>query len=141
VSPASGVCGLAHVLVLTDDLERSREFYERALGLAVGARPPLQFAGYWLYADGGCCLHLAQRSSYRAHARTLGLEVEAHAAGRGPVDHVALTARDYAATTRRLRDCGVSAVANDTPDGGPRQLFLDDPDGLRVEISVPAGGR
>src|SRR4051794_22848559 len=31
---------LDHVLVLTDDIERTRDFYRDALGLEVGERPP-----------------------------------------------------------------------------------------------------
>jgi len=32
-----------HVLVLSDDIERTREFYCGALGLRVGDRPALEF--------------------------------------------------------------------------------------------------
>jgi catechol 2,3-dioxygenase-like lactoylglutathione lyase family enzyme len=135
---ASTVRGLLHVLVLSDDLERSRRFYEAALGLRVGARPELAFDGYWLYAGAAPCLHLAHRASYRAHARTLGLEVPDTGGAPGPVDHIAFAAADYDQVVGRLRDCGVDTVANEVPGGGPRQLFVHDPDGLRVEISVMA---
>ena len=129
---------LAHVLVLSDDLERSRVFYERALGLSVGARPPLGFDGYWLYCDGECCLHLADRGSYRRHSEALGLPVPARVDGPGPVDHIAFSAGDGAAIDRRLREAGLDVVENRAP-GGPRQLFVDDPDGQRVEISIAVG--
>ena len=46
----SAVSELEHVLVLCTDIETTREFYERAVGLRAGDRPPLQFDGYWLYA-------------------------------------------------------------------------------------------
>lgn len=132
-----GIRALAHVLVLSDDIDRARDFYERALGLAVGPRPPLPFAGYWLYAGDDCCLHLAERGAYRAHSASLGLAVPASVDGPGPVDHVAFSAGDYAAVRARLRDGGIAAVENRAP-GGPVQLFVDDPDGQRVEISIPA---
>ena len=35
------VTDMEHVLVLSDDIERSREFYCRVVGLHVGERPPL----------------------------------------------------------------------------------------------------
>ena len=44
------VTGIDHVLVLSDDIDAAREFYCAALGLASGERPPLGFAGHWLYA-------------------------------------------------------------------------------------------
>ena len=40
---------LEHVLVLTDDLEATKDFYCDALGLEVGERATLEFPGYWLY--------------------------------------------------------------------------------------------
>ncbi len=135
---ARGVSALDHVLVLCDDIERSREFYERALGLRAGDRPPLDFAGFWLYAGERPCLHVADRGSYRAHAQTLGLTVPAHADGPGPVDHIAFVASDYDAVSERLERCGVEPIRNEVPGGGPRQFFFLDPDGAQVEINVPA---
>jgi catechol 2,3-dioxygenase-like lactoylglutathione lyase family enzyme len=141
-APASRpVSALAHVLVLTDDIERSRDFYERALGMTTGPRPPLEFPGFWLYAGGAPCLHIAHRAAYRAHAATLGLTVPAGAGGRGPIDHLAFAASDHDRACARLAACGVTPVHNDVPGGGPRQLFFDDPDGVRIEINVIAEGR
>jgi catechol 2,3-dioxygenase-like lactoylglutathione lyase family enzyme len=140
MSTAPGVSALDHVLVLSDDIERCREFYEGALGLRAGSRPPLEFEGFWLYAGERPCLHVAERHSYRAHAQTLGLPVAEQADGAGPVDHVAFVARDYDAVCGRLERCGVEPVRNDVPGGGPRQLFFLDPEGVRVEINVHAGG-
>jgi catechol 2,3-dioxygenase-like lactoylglutathione lyase family enzyme len=138
MSSGLGVSELEHVLVLTDDIEAAREFYERALGLRDGARPPLEFPGYWLYAGDVPCLHLADRAAYRAHAATLGLSVgpRVGSPGAAPVDHIAFSASDYEAVTARLTAAGIEPVRNDLPGGGPRQLFFDDPQGLRVEINV-----
>jgi branched-chain amino acid transport system ATP-binding protein len=141
MSGGPGVSALDHVLVLSDDIERSREFYEGALGLRTGDRPPLEFDGFWLYAGERCCLHVADRVSYRAHAHALGLTVPERPGGPGPVDHVAFIAADYDTVCARLAGCGVEPVRNDVPGGGPRQLFFSDPDGARVEINVPGGGR
>jgi catechol 2,3-dioxygenase-like lactoylglutathione lyase family enzyme len=140
MSAGLGVSELEHVLVLCDDIETTRDFYQRVVGLRVGDRPPLQFDGYWLYAGAAPCLHIADRASYRAHARTLGLDVGERPAapGTGPVDHLAFSAADYDAVTERLAAAGIEPVRNDVPGGGPRQLFFHDPDGLRVEINVKA---
>lgn len=133
---SGSVGGLEHVLLLSDDIERSCRFYEQALGLRAGERPPLEFDGYWLYAGATACLHIADRTSYRAHAQALGLGVPERAQGAGPVDHLAFSGADYESLSERLAACGVDPVRNDVPGGGPRQLFFDDPDGLRVEINV-----
>ena len=126
---------MEHVLVLSDDIETTRDFYCRVVGLEVGARPVLAFPGYWLYAGPTPCLHVAERRSYLAHAAWLGLNVPHEPPGPGPVDHIAFNAADYDEVTARLESNGVAAVQNTVPDG-PRQLFIEDPNGVRVEINV-----
>jgi catechol 2,3-dioxygenase-like lactoylglutathione lyase family enzyme len=130
------VTELQHVLVLSDDIDRSREFYERAVGLRAGERPAFEFTGYWMYAGSTPCLHIADRASYRAHARKLGLEVPKRISGPGQVDHIAFGATDYQEVSERLASAGVQPMRREVPDGGPRQLFFFDPDGQRVEINV-----
>ncbi|HEX3803335.1 MAG TPA: VOC family protein [Solirubrobacteraceae bacterium] len=139
------VSGLAHVLVLSDDIDATCDFYRDVVGLRVGPRPPLRFPGYWLYADGpSACLHVAERGPYLEHAAMLGLEAtdaetDTDAAGLqasgGALDHIAFAESDYEAVLARIQDCGVTPVRNAVP-GGPRQLFVDDPNGVRVEINV-----
>jgi catechol 2,3-dioxygenase-like lactoylglutathione lyase family enzyme len=119
---------LHHVLVLTDDLKTTKVFYE-ALGLEVGERPPLEFPGYWLYLEGVPCLHVADRAAYEAHASTLKLRVD------DTVDHLAFAGADYEQLAARLEEAGVPAVPNAAP--GLRQLFVTDPNGVRVEINFP----
>jgi len=122
---------LDHLLVLTDDLEASRAFYCDALGFTDGDRPPFEFAGHWLYLEGMPCLHLADRAEYEAHIATRGLQ---HAAGS--VDHVAFAAPSgYDELAARLEAAGVEAVRNEVP-GVFRQLFVTDPNGVRIELNV-----
>jgi catechol 2,3-dioxygenase-like lactoylglutathione lyase family enzyme len=130
---SGGVTAMEHVLVLSDDIEQAREFYCDVVGLELGARPPLEFAGYWLYAGETPCLHLAARGEYLAHASKLGLSV-ADGAGPGPVDHIAFRGVDYDETRSLLQRKGVPAVLNEVP-GGPRQLFVEDPGGVRIELN------
>jgi len=129
------VTAIEHVLVLSDDIDRTRDFYCEVVGLEVGDRPPLEFPGYWLYAGPTACVHVAERRPYAAHAARLGLQVPERDPGVGPVDHIAFGAGDYDALTQRLERRGVAAVTNTVP-GGPRQVFIEDPNGVRVEINV-----
>ena len=132
------VRSLEHVLVLSDDIDGTRDWYCRVVGLSVGERPDLAFPGYWLYAQesaGSACVHIAERRSYAAHAAGLGLSVPDRDPGVGPVDHVAFRAGDWDGLMARLERHGVMAVTNAVP-GGPRQAFVEDPNGVRVEISV-----
>jgi len=130
------VTSLEHVLVLSDDIDATRDFYSEVVGLTVGFRPQLEFPGYWLYADAVACLHVADRGAYLAHAATLGLPAPGRAAADSvSVDHIAFDADDYLAASARIERSGAVAVHNTVP-GGPRQLFVEDPNGVRVEINV-----
>jgi catechol 2,3-dioxygenase-like lactoylglutathione lyase family enzyme len=124
---------LDHALVLTDDLEATTAFYRDVLGFEVGPRPQLEFPGSWLYLDGAPCLHVADRGAYEAHAAGLGL-------GRsdGPVDHVAFGGSGYEELAARLEAAAIDAVVNEVPGAGLRQLFVTDPNGVRIEVNLPA---
>ena len=122
---------LHHALVLTDDLEGTRTFYVGALGFEEDVdRPPLPFAGFWLTLGGDACLHVADRGEYEAWIATLGLGPVA-----GAVDHLAFRRADYDALAARLAAAGVEAVPNEVP-GVMRQLYVTDPNGLRIELNV-----
>ena len=131
-----GVTAIAHVTLLSDDIDATRDFYCETLGLREGERPPLPFPGHWLYGDDGPLVHIADRAVYLAHARAIGLP-EPPAAGP-PIDHIAFAASDYEEASGRLERGGVSAVRNSVPGVGLRQLFFCDPDGVRIEVGVLA---
>jgi catechol 2,3-dioxygenase-like lactoylglutathione lyase family enzyme len=127
---------LEHYLVLTDDLDRTRNFYRDALGLREGARPALGFPGYWLYADDVPCIHIAEWNSYRAHSLAAGISVSTPAPGTGALDHIAFNAVDLADVKARLSAHAVDFSVNEVPGAGLTQLFLKDPNGIKVEINV-----
>jgi catechol 2,3-dioxygenase-like lactoylglutathione lyase family enzyme len=121
---------LDHLLVLTDDIDSTRDFWCDALGLEVGDRPALEFPGYWLYSAAGPCVHIAERSAYVAHSGRIGIR-----ATTGPVEHVAFVEDDPAAVSERLRRGGIPAAHNEVP-GVMRQFFVHDPNGVKIEINV-----
>lgn len=123
------MAGLDHFLVLTDDIDGTRDFWCGALDLEVGARPPLEFPGYWLYAGGVPCVHVAERAAFDAHSQRIGI-----AAASGPVEHVAFSADDYEGVVGRLEGGGIDAAKNSVP--GMRQLFVEDPNGVKIEINL-----
>ena len=125
------VGGLQHLLVLTDDIDATRDFWCGALDLTVGERPPLEFPGYWLYAGGVPCVHVADRAVYEAHSESIGIP-----ASELPVDHVAFGEQGYDEVVARLESRGIEAAANEVPGAGLRQLFIQDPNGVKVEINV-----
>jgi catechol 2,3-dioxygenase-like lactoylglutathione lyase family enzyme len=129
------VSGPAHLLVLTEDMDATRDFWCAALDLEVGDRPPLEFRGYWLYSGDVACVHIADRASYEAHSERIGIP-----ASPGAVDHVAFNGDGYERVVERLAASGVKAAENEVPGAGIRQLFVEDPNGVKIEINVKESG-
>jgi catechol 2,3-dioxygenase-like lactoylglutathione lyase family enzyme len=127
---------LEHYLVLTDDLDATRDFYRDALGLREGARPPLGFPGYWLYVGEVPCIHIAEWNTYRTHSIAAGISVSTPAPGTGPLDHIAFNAVELSAVKARLSAHKIDYTVNVVPAAGLTQLFLRDPNGLKIEINV-----
>ncbi|HWQ38683.1 MAG TPA: VOC family protein [Burkholderiales bacterium] len=116
--------GMNHFTVLSDDLERSRDFYMTVLGLQEGHRPPLGFPGAWLYCDGQAVLHIiAGRKLPEPRA--------------GVLDHMAFSAKDLKGTVEKLRSRGVPYELRRQDESGTWQLFCFDPSGAKVELDFP----
>lgn len=130
---------MEHYLVLTDDIDGTRDFYCAALGMHVGARPPLHFAGYWLYLGETPVIHIGEWKSYVKHSAELGIPVTSPAPGTGALDHIAFNAVNFEEVSARLEQHGIAAHLNVVPGNGLRQLFVYDPNGIKIEINIPRG--
>jgi catechol 2,3-dioxygenase-like lactoylglutathione lyase family enzyme len=126
---------LEHYLVLTDDIDSTRDFYAGLLGLVPGFRPALPFPGYWLYLAETPAIHIAEWESYRRYGAAAGVPVSERGAGTGPLDHIAFNGSDPDDMVRRLEAQGLDYQRHDVPGAGLRQLFLKDPNGLKIELN------
>lgn len=126
---------MEHFLVLSDDIEQTRRFYCEALGMRVGLRPKLSFAGYWLYVDDVPCVHVAEWNGYRAYAEQVGIPMSTRGPGTGPVDHIAFNGLDYGGTRETLKRLGIAYSENRLDDIGLTQMFVADPNGLTIELN------
>ena len=126
---------MEHFLVLTEDIEATKEFYCLVLGMEVGFRPPLPFPGYWVYLGETPCIHIAEWETYTSHSNKLGIPVSTKGSVTGPVDHIAFNGTDYEAMHAKLHKLGIEMALNHVPDAGLRQIFLDDPNGIKLELN------
>ncbi|MGA0807212.1 MAG: VOC family protein [Pseudohongiellaceae bacterium] len=126
---------LEHFLVMTDDVDATRDFYRDVLDFQEGFRPELEFLGYWLYLGDIPVIHIADWASYTAHSQRLGIPVTTRASSTGVFDHVAFNGTDADAMIRRLAAQGIPYERNDVPGIGLVQLFLNDPNGLKLELN------
>ena len=119
---------LQHINIHVTDLERSKHFYTRVLGLRVGPRPPVASVGYWLYLGDQPVIHLVQKPPGSVAA-----------AGNGAIDHIAFHGTDVDATRRLLHADGVAFHETVIPRDRSTQLFVHDPDGVKIELNFDPG--
>lgn len=106
------------------DLAELRAFYVDALGLQDGPRPAFPFPGHWLYSGDRPIVHLAGKLASRP------------AAGDGSgFDHVSFQGHDLPALRARLDGHGIAFAEAPVPGFPLWQLFLRDPQGLRLEVT------
>jgi catechol 2,3-dioxygenase-like lactoylglutathione lyase family enzyme len=136
---------LNHYSIRTTELAACERFYCGLLGLVVGPRPPFPFPGLWLYAGdtsvwANACVHIIgiDRNDPEGLQQYLGDRDEASLQGSGALDHVAFFATGLAQTLQRLRDQGVPARERTVPLLNLHQVFVDDPNGVVVELNFPA---
>ncbi len=127
---------LEHYLVMTDDIDATRDFYRDVIGLEVGFRAALGFPGYWLYLDDTPVIHIAEWETYTVHSHQLGIPVTTRANGTtGVFDHIAFNGNNVQEMIERLTRLNVPYHRNDVPHVGLVQLFVFDPNGLKIELN------
>jgi catechol 2,3-dioxygenase-like lactoylglutathione lyase family enzyme len=124
------ITGLDHVNIRTTDLEKTRAFFTEVLGLTIGWRPDFSFGGAWLYVGDRDVVHLVEVG--RAGAASKG----------SSLDHFAFSIDDYEDARRRLDAAGVAYEAGAAPNGGIRQVFITELNGVTFELNCrePAAG-
>jgi catechol 2,3-dioxygenase-like lactoylglutathione lyase family enzyme len=131
---------LEHFLVISDDIDVTRDFYCDVLGMTVGFRPELDFPGYWLYLGEVPCLHVAEWETYAVWTEQVGIPMSTRADGTGPVDHIAFNADGYDALVARIESKGLGYSTNLLDDIGLRQIFIEDPNGVTLELNFRSHG-
>lgn len=118
-----------HFNIITDDLPATLAFYEEHLNLKPGARPPFNFPGAWLYADGGRgkdpILHVVAGKERKLLVK-------------GVIDHMAFYGTGLAASVTKLEAKGIDYELRRLPEYGTWQLFFHDPNNAKVEIDFDA---
>jgi catechol 2,3-dioxygenase-like lactoylglutathione lyase family enzyme len=115
--------GLNHANISTAKLKETIAFFTEVIGLRVGPRPGFDFGGAWLYSGDQPVIHLVERSAGRDP--------------NGALDHISFTVDDLAAELRRLDQLGIPYRWSEIPDGFGRQAFVQDPNGVAIELTEP----
>ena len=130
---------MEHFLLQCADIEATKDWYVNVLGMKVGPAPDFKFPVYWLYVGDRDVLHITQGGAQVSENRKryVGQQSEA-TEGSGVIDHVAFRATDLEAMIAHLKGNGIAFKERQVNDQGLYQLFLFDPNGVKVELNFHA---
>jgi catechol 2,3-dioxygenase-like lactoylglutathione lyase family enzyme len=127
---------IEHFLLQTTDMEKTREWYVRVLGMRVGPNPDFKFPVFWLYLGDKDVVHVTEGGARASENRKKYVGQESQAAqGTGVVDHIAFRATGLQAMLEHLRREKVDFKQRQVSDQGLYQLFMFDPNGIKIELN------
>ena len=129
------VTALNHYLIVSNNLERSKKFYQEVLGLDVAERPDFGFPGYWLKTGDNICVHLASQEPNEIRDQFLLKKHPKGTNGSGSVDHIAFLAQDPEGVRNRIQKNKVEMHFRSFPDAKLFQIFLKDPNDVTIELN------
>ena len=133
---------IQHILIHTDDVEGTARWFEDNLGLVRGGNPDFKVPLVWLYVGEVPAIHIApfpeEGETRRFQDNYLGGRRTQVRYGSGVIDHVAFHCHDLAGTIARLDRKGARYLKRQANEGDLFQLFVDAPNGMRIELNFPA---
>lgn len=130
------VTELNHYLLVAKNLEKTKNFYQKVLGLKLASeRPDFDFPGYWLKAGSNICVHLASQAPNRIRDQFLLKKHRKGANGSGTVDHIAFLAKKPEEVRKRIQKHKVEMHYRSFPESKLFQIFLKDPDDVTIELN------
>ena len=129
---------LDHCSIRTLNLEATRDFYIDVLGMDEAERPDFPFPGCWLHVDSRTVIHLVgvDPDDPSGLMGYLGGDIDAEAlTGSGSFDHIAFRATDAPAMIERLKKNDVPYRERQVPNMDLHQIFVDDPNGITIELN------
>lgn len=127
---------IEHVLIQTADIAKTVEWYTRVLGMRAGFTPDFKFPVQWLYLGDNDVVHVTEGGAGTSENRKRYVGQQTTATeGSGAIDHVAFRCTGLREMLAHLRAQGVDFKERQVNDQGLYQLFLFDPNGIKVELN------
>jgi catechol 2,3-dioxygenase-like lactoylglutathione lyase family enzyme len=130
---------LEHALIQTADMEGTKNWYVDVLGMKVGPHPDFKVPVYWLYIGDTDVLHIAEGGKNVSEARLkYAGQQSIDTYGSGVVDHLAFRCSGLDEMIANLKQRKVAFKERQVDNQGLYQLFLIDPNGVKIELNFPA---
>ncbi len=127
---------IEHFLLQTADMEKTRAWYVDVLGMHVGPSPDFKFPVFWLYLGDKDVVHVTEGGKNVSDNRRKYVGQESQAtSGSGAIDHLAFRATGLREMMAHLRKLGVDFKQRRVDDQGLYQLFMLDPNGVKIELN------
>src|SRR5262245_48126642 len=132
---------IEHFLVAADDIDATRDWYARVLGMTAGPHPEFGFPVHWMYLGDTDVVHIgpSTRVANDAQRAYLGRTSQDTGSGTGAIDHIAFRATGLPAMLAHLRTQGVPFNRRRANGQALIQLFFHDPNGVKIELNFAAG--
>ena len=131
---------IEHFLVAADDIDATRDWYARVLGMTSGPHPDFGFPVHWMYLGGVDVVHIgpSAKMAGEIQKKYLGRTSQGGAQGTGAIDHIAFRATGLKDMLRHLRAEGVAFSQRRANGQALFQLFFHDPNGIKIELNFDA---
>jgi catechol 2,3-dioxygenase-like lactoylglutathione lyase family enzyme len=134
------VSHIEHLLVVADDIDATRDWYARVLGMTSGPHPDFGFPVHWMYIGDVDVVHIgpSAKNANDIQKKYLGRTSQASAQGTGAIDHIAFRATGLKQTLQHLKNEGVPFSQRRANGQALFQLFFFDPNGIKIELNFDA---
>jgi catechol 2,3-dioxygenase-like lactoylglutathione lyase family enzyme len=136
MAPTTSIQRLDHITVRTRKPVETVRFFTEVIGLKEGWRPGFNFPGHWLYNGDTAVIHIVTVTDNETDLRNY-LGTRSESAGTGTIDHIAFRCHGLDAMQQHLIDLGQDFRERVVPNIGEHQLFLQDPNGINIELVFP----
>jgi catechol 2,3-dioxygenase-like lactoylglutathione lyase family enzyme len=127
---------IEHVLIQTSDMEGTRDFYTRVLGMHVGSSPDFKFPVIWLYLGERDVVHVTAGGENTGENRKKYLGQQSDAlSGSGVIDHLAFRCTGLSDMMEHLTHHKIEFRQRMVNGQGLFQLFVLDPNGVKIELN------
>jgi len=131
---------IEHLLIASDDIDATRDWYARVLGMTSGPHPDFGFPVHWMYLGDADVVHIGPSAKMAGaiQKQYLGRTSQASAQGTGAIDHIAFRATGLRETMQHLKKERVEFRQRRANGQALFQLFFYDPNGIKIELNFDA---
>ena len=128
---------IEHILVAADDIDATRDWYARVLGMRSGPHPDFGFPVHWMYIGDTDVVHIgpSARAASENQKKYLGRTSQDTGAGTGAIDHIAFRASGLREMMRHLQKEKIQFTQRRANGQALFQLFFYDPNGIKIELN------